>query len=135
MPQSRLQLRIRFRLWKPEGWTHMATRPPCLYCRILDNLPIGMVRMREDQGELVKTYERGFPVGFQDVSSRLLPHQAHGHFQQRCALFIAESVPATGCLLGYHGCLWLLLPAGLNLLTCCEQTTQGRFSPERHFRS
>lgn len=35
---------------------------------ILDNLPIGMVRMREDQGNLVKTYERGFPVGYMDVS-------------------------------------------------------------------
>ena len=37
-------------------------------CRILDNLPIGLVRMREDQGNLVKTYERGYPVGFLDVS-------------------------------------------------------------------
>ena len=37
-------------------------------CRILDNLPIGMVRMRDDGGEQVKTYERGFPVGFTDVS-------------------------------------------------------------------
>lgn len=36
--------------------------------RILDNLPIGMVRMRDDDGEQVKTYERGFPVGFADVS-------------------------------------------------------------------
>ena len=37
--------------------------------RILDNLPIGMVRMRDDNGEQVKTYERGFPVGFMDVSA------------------------------------------------------------------
>ncbi|GAB4822112.1 hypothetical protein N2152v2_009158 [Parachlorella kessleri] len=36
---------------------------------ILDNLPIGLVRMREDQGTLVKTYERGYPVGFLDVSA------------------------------------------------------------------
>lgn len=46
--------------------------PACLnVCgarRILDNLPIGMVRMRDDDGEQVKTYERGFPVGFTDVS-------------------------------------------------------------------
>lgn len=38
-------------------------------CRILDNLPIGIVRMREDDGQQVKTYERGFPVGFMDVSA------------------------------------------------------------------
>lgn len=36
-------------------------------CRILDNLPVAMVRMREGQGEAVKTYERGFPVGRIDV--------------------------------------------------------------------
>ena len=35
--------------------------------RILDNLPVAMVRMREGQGEAVKTYERGFPVGRIDV--------------------------------------------------------------------
>lgn len=38
-------------------------------CRILDNLPVAMVRMREGQGEAVKTYERGFPVGRIDVSA------------------------------------------------------------------
>ena len=32
--------------------------------RILDNLPVAMVRMRHDDGAVVKTYERGFPVGF-----------------------------------------------------------------------
>ena len=34
--------------------------------RILDNLPVAMVKMRKDEskGTLVKTYERGFPVGF-----------------------------------------------------------------------
>ncbi|KAL4429596.1 hypothetical protein ABPG77_008645 [Micractinium sp. CCAP 211/92] len=37
---------------------------------ILDNLPIGMVRMRDDDGEQVKTYERGFPVGFADDNDR-----------------------------------------------------------------
>lgn len=42
-------------------------RSPTAPRRILDNLPIGIVRMREDNGEQVKTYERGFPVGFQDV--------------------------------------------------------------------
>ena len=44
---------------------HCGRRP---LCRILDNLPIGMVRMRDDDGEQVKSYERGFPVGFMDVS-------------------------------------------------------------------
>lgn len=33
-----------------------------------------MVRMRDDDGEQVKTYERGFPVGFMDVSrARAVP--------------------------------------------------------------
>eukprot|EP01024_Parvocaulis_polyphysoides_P067001 TRINITY_DN7937_c0_g1_i1.p1 TRINITY_DN7937_c0_g1~~TRINITY_DN7937_c0_g1_i1.p1 ORF type:complete len:680 (-),score=89.67 TRINITY_DN7937_c0_g1_i1:458-2362(-) len=31
---------------------------------ILDNLPVGIPREREDNGNIVKTYERGFPVGF-----------------------------------------------------------------------
>lgn len=33
---------------------------------ILDNLPVAMVKMRarEDTGESIKTYERGYPVGF-----------------------------------------------------------------------
>jgi len=29
---------------------------------------VAMVRMREGQGEAIKTYERGFPVGRIDVS-------------------------------------------------------------------
>lgn len=34
--------------------------------RILDNLPVAMVKMRKDErsGNLIKTYERGYPVGF-----------------------------------------------------------------------
>ena len=35
--------------------------------RILDNLPIAVVKMRDDNGKAVKTYERGFAVGFLDV--------------------------------------------------------------------
>jgi hypothetical protein len=31
---------------------------------ILDNLPVGMVKIREENGAPVKTYERGYPVGF-----------------------------------------------------------------------
>ncbi len=42
---------------------------PCLVHaprRILDNLPVAMVKMRKDErtGTLIKTYERGYPVGF-----------------------------------------------------------------------
>lgn len=56
------------------GAAHNMSATRCFFllapgCRILDNLPIGLVRMREDNGNLVKTYERGFHVGFQDVSS------------------------------------------------------------------
>lgn len=35
--------------------------------RILDNLPIGIVRIRSNQGKQIKAYERGFPVGFKEV--------------------------------------------------------------------
>lgn len=31
---------------------------------ILDNLPVGMVKIREENGQPVKSYERGYPVGF-----------------------------------------------------------------------
>ncbi|GHP05979.1 hypothetical protein PPROV_000472600 [Pycnococcus provasolii] len=31
---------------------------------ILDNLPVAMVKMREENGKPFKTYERGYPVGF-----------------------------------------------------------------------
>lgn len=59
-------------LLPPPPEHHRLCRCAALPCRILDNLPIGMVRMREDNGEQVKTYERGFPVGFQDVSEAVL---------------------------------------------------------------
>ena len=38
----------------------------CCCYRILDNLPVAMVKMRKDDStnSFVKTYERGFPVGF-----------------------------------------------------------------------
>lgn len=42
-------------------------RVPDLHGRILDNLPVAMVKMRKDDRQansLIKTYERGFPVGF-----------------------------------------------------------------------
>lgn len=31
--------------------------------RILDNLPVAIAKLREENGQPVKTYERGFPVG------------------------------------------------------------------------
>lgn len=31
---------------------------------ILDNLPVGMVKIREENGLPIKTYERGYPMGF-----------------------------------------------------------------------
>lgn len=34
---------------------------------ILDNLPVGMVRIRKDGDQEIKAYERGFPVGLKDV--------------------------------------------------------------------
>ncbi len=38
--------------------------------RILDNLPIAIARVREENGVRVKTYERGFPVGRTEVRAR-----------------------------------------------------------------
>ena len=38
-----------------------------LTCRILDNLPVAIVRLREDNGQPFKTYERGYPVGRMEV--------------------------------------------------------------------
>ena len=46
---------------------------------ILDNLPIGMIRLREDKGKQVKTYERGFPVGFKDEGGKVYINN-HLHF-------------------------------------------------------
>ncbi len=39
--------------------------------RILDNLPIAIARVREENGVRVKTYERGFPVGRTEVRTCL----------------------------------------------------------------
>lgn len=46
-----------------------------LLCRILDNLPIAMVKTRQDEasGQPTKAYDRGYPVGFKatlEVRSR-----------------------------------------------------------------
>lgn len=50
-------------------------RPSSHAPRILDNLPVGMVKMREDNGLSVKMYERGYPVGFEAavVEARNVP--------------------------------------------------------------
>ena len=39
----------------------------CLPYRILDNLPVAIRKMREENGHPFKTYERGFPVGRMEV--------------------------------------------------------------------
>jgi hypothetical protein len=55
---------------KQWGHTHSIDIDGCccaavVGCRILDNLPIAMVRTRKDEsGKPVKVYERGFYVGF-----------------------------------------------------------------------
>lgn len=42
---------------------------------ILDNLPAGMARMHEDEdGNQIKSYDRGFPVGFLDDSGEAFVH-------------------------------------------------------------
>ena len=46
---------------------HMIMYAMRRFSRILDNLPVAMVKMRKDDRQpnsLVKTYERGYPVGF-----------------------------------------------------------------------
>ena len=66
----------------------MAVRDPELVCRILDNLPIAIVRLREDNGQPFKTYERGFPVGRLEVGLQRTCHSnpglysAFGNLQQ-----------------------------------------------------
>ncbi|KFM24664.1 Transmembrane 9 superfamily member 4 [Auxenochlorella protothecoides] len=39
---------------------------------ILDNLPIGIVRIRSNQGKQIKAYERGFPVGFKEADGSVI---------------------------------------------------------------
>ena len=51
---------------------------------ILDNLPLAMVRMREIKGEQIKTYERGFPVGFtatMDENSAVETYYIYNHLR------------------------------------------------------
>lgn len=56
-------------------------------CRILDNLPVAMVKMRksEKSDSLIKTYERGFPVGFRaTLEVRPLACAPHPHTCSAC---------------------------------------------------
>eukprot|EP00899_Mesostigma_viride_P019725 jgi/Mesvir1/27754/Mv07442-RA.1 len=48
---------------------------------ILDNLPVAMVKMREENGKPIKTYERGYPVGFKAAIEEGGPekHFLHNH--------------------------------------------------------
>lgn len=46
---------------------------------ILDNLPVGMVVIKDDKRKQIKTYERGFPVGFMDASGKTILNN-HLHF-------------------------------------------------------
>lgn len=41
---------------------------------VLDNLPIGMAKIREENGVAVKMYERGIPVGYRDASGKIFVH-------------------------------------------------------------
>ncbi|CAL8469256.1 g8797 [Coccomyxa elongata] len=41
---------------------------------ILDNLPIAIVRLRDDNGQPFKTYERGFPVGRMEENGKIYLH-------------------------------------------------------------
>ena len=47
----------------------------------MDNLPTAQVRLREDGGRMVKTYERGYPVGFKAAPEDGGPeaHYLHNH--------------------------------------------------------
>ena len=50
-------------------WNAVVDGSSMLQSRILDNLPAAMVRMRQDEGEPIKTYERGFPIGLKGAET------------------------------------------------------------------
>eukprot|EP00798_Chlamydomonas_sp_ICE-L_P030680 gene30680-35704_t len=64
-------------------------QPTCRYPstyqlqRILDNLPVAMVKMRKDSSTetLVKTYERGYPVGFKASVETDIKFFIHNHLR------------------------------------------------------
>ena len=60
---------------------------------ILDNLPVAMVKMREDNGKPIKTYERGFPVGFMASSGQKGDKaQAYLHNHVRLTILIHKDI-------------------------------------------
>ena len=66
---------------------------------ILDNLPIGMIRIREDKGKKVKTYERGFPVGYKDDDAGKTYLNNHLHFT---ILYHQDPVTDLGRIVGFE---------------------------------
>ena len=58
---------------------------------ILDNLPVAMVRMRSDGDKLVKTYERGYPIGF-----------TSGYMETETGLQITEGKSGDGIFINNH---------------------------------
>jgi len=69
------------RLVALELWPGPPADRVCRAPRILDNLPTAQVRLREDGGRMVKTYERGYPVGFKAAPEDGGPeaHYLHNH--------------------------------------------------------
>jgi hypothetical protein len=61
---------------------------------ILDNLPSAMVRMREENGQSFKTYERGYPVGFKAATEARAPRL--GGLSAAAAAADAPPRPRTG---------------------------------------
>lgn len=54
-----------------------------LSCRILDNLPVAMVKTRkDDKGQPMKVYERGYYVGFKATIEVINLHAQCGACQQ-----------------------------------------------------
>lgn len=65
---------------------------------ILDNLPVGMVRLKQDHGKEIKTYERGFPVGKMDGSGKPFLNN-HLHFT---ILYHRDSVTDLARIVGFE---------------------------------
>ncbi len=68
---------------------------PCAITRILDNLPVAMVKMRKDDrtNTLIKTYERGYPVGFKASL------EVRGCWRERHALCLIRMPCRRKCLM------------------------------------
>ena len=74
------------------------TRTLLVQCRILDNLPVGMVKWRTENGKDVKSYERGFPVGFKSaIEVRAPAHTFRQCIPRRSTLSPFKLVTLRGC--------------------------------------